>query len=172
MSGIPGSGKSTLAKEMSRITKAVLINTDVLKSSVMTSFENEIDFKFAGKVSYDAAFALADSNLAIGNSVIIDSPCGYEIIWERGIYLSRMHSASYKFVECYLKDLHELNRRRTDREILPSQACNVPINALEYQESIKYLKRPAGYEYLLIDTSPSVEEYIEKTINYLITPNA
>jgi len=51
MSGIPGTGKSTLAKQICNLTNAVLINTDVIKSSVIQSFGDDIDFKFAGKVS-------------------------------------------------------------------------------------------------------------------------
>ena len=75
MSGIPGTGKSILARRICQITNAVLLDLDVIKSSILASVENNIDFKFAGKVAYEMIFKLTDSNLEIGNSVIIDSPC-------------------------------------------------------------------------------------------------
>ena len=63
MSGVPGAGKSTLARRICKMTNAVLLDLDVVKSSVINSFENDIDFKFAGKVAYELIFSLADSNL-------------------------------------------------------------------------------------------------------------
>ena len=167
MSGIPGTGKSMLARHICQITNAVLLDSDVIKSSILDSFEDDIDFRFAGKVAYEMIFSLADSNLAIGNSVVIDSPCGYEIIIEKGTALTKKYNIPYKFIECYLDDLSELNRRRTTREILPSQKVNIPINENEFRESIASLKRPAGHDYLLVDTNQEIEKYIGKVIEYL-----
>ncbi|MCL2376178.1 MAG: ATP-binding protein [Defluviitaleaceae bacterium] len=167
MSGIPGTGKSTLARHICKLTSAVLLDVDTIKSSVMISFGDDIDFKFVSKISYDVIFALAEDNLKAGNSVVIDSPCSYEIILERGTNLAKRHRADYKFVECHLEDLIELNNRRTAREILPSQAYNTPIDESQYQQSIKDLKRPADGNYLLIDTSQGVEHYIKNVIEYL-----
>jgi len=170
MSGIPGTGKSTLARKIASMTNAVLLDSDVVKTSILNSFENNIDFKFAGKISYEMIFSLVDSNLAIGNSVIIDSPCAYEIIIEKGASLAKKHSTSYKFVECYLdiENLAELNRRRVMREILPSQVCNIPVDEDDYHASVKSLIRPVGYEYLLIDTSQDIKHYIETVLEYII----
>ena len=167
MSGIPGTGKSTLARYICRMTNAVLLDLDVIKSSVLNSFENNIDFRFAGKVAYEMIFALADSNLEMGNSVVIDSPCAYEIIIENGSDLIKKYNISYKFIECCLENLSELNRRRTEREILPSQKLNIPIDEEIFKKSINGLKRPDYYEYLLIDTSPPIEEYIDIVVGYL-----
>jgi len=168
MSGIPGVGKSTLAKKICSLTNAVLLNTDIIKSSVIQSFEDDIDFRLAGKVTYDAVFALACNNLSIGNSVVIDSPCSYEIILERGIHLSKIYNAAYKFIECHVGDLSEVNRRRIHRKTLTSQRYNAPISEIEYQNSINNLKRPADYEYLVINSSPGLDEYIGKVMEYLM----
>jgi len=167
MSGIPGAGKSTLARQICRLTNTVLLDLDIVKSAVLASFQNDIDFKFAGKVAYDAIFSLAGSNLELGNSVVIDSPCRYEVILEKGIYLAKTYGASYKFIECGLENLQELNRRRTMRKILPSQIYNTPINEDELRDSIMSLKRPTDYEYLLVDTDHEIETYIDNVMKYL-----
>ena len=167
MSGIPGTGKSKLAAYISEMTNAVLLDLDVIKSSILDSFENNIDFKFAGKIAYELIYSLADSNLKIGNSVVIDSPCSYEIIITNGTDLAKKHRIPYKFIECYLTDLTELNRRRVERDILPSQMINIPIDQEMFQESISSLVRPLDYEYLLVDTSPVIDKYIGNVLEYL-----
>lgn len=168
MSGIPGTGKSTLARHICKMTNAVLLDLDVIKSSVIQSLENNIDSKFIGKVAYEMAFSLAGSNLGIGNSVIIDSSCQYEILIENGTNLAKKYNTPYKFIECYLKDLSESNQRRTMREVLPSQkAFSIPIDEKEFQKAINALKRPAENEYLMIDTSQEIEEYIGDILEYL-----
>ena len=172
MSGIPGAGKSTLARHICKMTNAVLLDLDVIKSSVLSSFENDIDFKFAGKIAYEMSYSLADSNLEMGNSVVIDSPCSYEIIIEQGTAIAKKHNAKYKFIECYLdiENLAELNRRRATREILPSQIYNVPIDEDIFQESIRSMIRPTGYDYLLIDTGQEIDKYIDTVMEYLGKP--
>ena len=169
MSGIPGTGKSTLARRICRITNAFLLDLDVIKSSVMNTFEDEINFQFASRIAYQLAFSLADSNLEMGNSVVIDSPCRYEEIIEQGTALAKKHNVPYKFIECYLdaEHLHELNRRRVMREILPSQRVNIPIYQEKFEEVVRSLKRPANHEYLLVDTSEEIEKYIGRVIEYL-----
>jgi len=169
MSGIPGTGKSTLARYICKMENAVLLDLDIIKSSVLASFGNDIDFKFAGKVAYDMIFALTDSNLEMGNSVVIDSPCRYEIIIEQGTALTEKYNIPYKFIECYLdlENLNELNRRRVEREIMPSQKVNIPIDEDIFKKSIDSLKRPIEHECLLINTSQKIEEYIGNVIEYL-----
>lgn len=167
LSGIPGTGKSTLARYIGRLTGSVIIDMDTIKSAILSSFENNIDFKFAGKVSYDIVFALADNYLELGQSVVIDSPCGYDIILERGNALTKKHNASYKFIECYLTDLAELNRRRTVREIKPSQIYSITIDEREFQDSYDKLKRPSNHVYLSIDTGQGIDKCIATIIDYL-----
>ena len=169
MSGIPGTGKSSLARQICKTTNAILLDVDIIKTSVLNKLENNINFNLAGKVAYEIVFALTNCNLEIGNSVVIDSPCSYDIIIEQGTALTKKYNIPYKFIECYLdlKLLSELNRRRVEREILPSQKLNTPIDEDEYKTSTDGLKRPAEYEYLLIDTSPDIKKYIGTVIEYL-----
>ena len=56
MSGFPGAGKSTLAKQIAKLTGAVIVDHDVVKSALLNSLnDNSIDHQMAGKISYDMA---------------------------------------------------------------------------------------------------------------------
>ena len=71
MSGFPGSGKSTVSKYIAKLTGAVIVDHDVLKSALLQSLEMKgIESAVVG-VSYDVEWALIDSYLDQGHSVIL-----------------------------------------------------------------------------------------------------
>ena len=170
MSGLSGSGKTTLAKAIARNTGAIVIDLDIVKSSILESFKREIDFKFAGKVSYDILFSLADYYLSQERNVIIDSPCIYTELLERGTTLCCKYNANYKYVEAYILSLEEVNRRLKSRVRHISQVSQVDskvTNDDEYRELININKRPNNISYLTVDTSQPLYSYLEKVVNYL-----
>lgn len=62
MSGFPGSGKSTLSREIAKMTGAIIIDHDIVKSALLESFEvDDIDTRVAGKISYDIEWALMNT---------------------------------------------------------------------------------------------------------------
>ena len=171
MSGMPGTGKSTLARCICKAKNAVLLDLDVIRTSVMDSAGTAIDINLVGKIAYNMAFVLADSNLGMGNSVVIDSPCRFDFILDRGTSLAKKYDIPYKFIECYLdiNNFDELNRRRVEREILLSQKVNIPISKEDFLRGLETFKRPIEYEYLIIDTIRGIDDYIERIIKYLET---
>ena len=124
MSGVPGSGKSTLANNISKFIDVVIINTDVIKSSILESCQG-IDFKDAGKFTYNVAYAMAKDYLKQGKNVILDSPCLYEEGLNNGISIAKGCNAQYKYVECFLDDLDEIDKRLKQRNSYPSQIKNI-----------------------------------------------
>ena len=89
MSGFPGSGKSTLAQQISKITGAVIIDHDIVKSALLKSLDTyNIDSNAAGKIAYDIDWSLIDFHLSQGQSTILDSPCFYTEMVEKGIMMS------------------------------------------------------------------------------------
>lgn len=166
MSGFPGSGKSTLAREISKRTGAVIIDHDVVKSALLNSLNNaSIDPKEAGGIAYDIDWALIDFHLASGYDVILDSPCLYEEMVEKGTALTSKHGAKYKYVECILDDFNEVNRRLKSRERMPSQIKEVKSEA-GFRHTVENSKKPA-VKIHTVDTSRSLQEYIEDVINYI-----
>ncbi|WP_423410568.1 AAA family ATPase [Heyndrickxia sp. MSNUG] len=167
MSGFPGSGKSTLARNISKLTGALIIDHDIVKSALVhTLNEAPIDPKLAGKISYNIDWSLIDFHLAQGQSVIFDSPCLYEEMVEKGTQLAEKYGASYKYVECYLDDMEEINLRLKNRERMISQ-----IEEIQSEEAFKFTiensKKPAGYPYLVVNTGRQMEDYILEAIEYI-----
>lgn len=167
MSGFPGSGKSTLAQQISKRTGAVIIDHDVVKSSLLQSIdETSIDASLAGRISYNIDWALVEFHLSQGQSVIFDSPCLYEEMVKKGTNLANKFNVNYKYVECYLEDSEVINDRLKNRKRMLSQ-----INEISSEENFKYTiknsKKPSNYKCLLVDTRLPLESYIQDVLNYI-----
>lgn len=81
MSGAPGSGKGTIGKLLGPLIDAVIIDHDILKSSLLE--DNIISFEQAAKFAYRLDWTFADAMMEQGRSVIIDSACNYQEIVDR-----------------------------------------------------------------------------------------
>ncbi|PLT31755.1 AAA family ATPase [Peribacillus deserti] len=169
MAGFPGSGKSTLSKEISKRTGAIIVDHDVVKSALLTSIgDNRIDNRAVGAISYTIEWALIDSHLSTGHSVILDSPCFYPEMVEKGVKLSEKHKAKYKYVECYLNDINVVQQRLKNRERVKSQIQQVESEAAFFHW-VENSKRPDTHEYLVIDSRKPLDSYINDVITYIHT---
>lgn len=122
MAGFPGSGKSTLSREIAKHTNAVIIDHDIVKSALLQSLEAyHVQTDAAGHISYSIEWSLIDFHLSQGHSVILDSPCFYEEMLQKRKDLCEKYGAQYKYIECYLNDRKEINRRLKNRERMISQ---------------------------------------------------
>lgn len=84
MSGFPGSGKSTLSKCIAKLTGAVIVDHDVVKSALLKSLKAKgVEPTVVGGVSYDIEWKLIGFLLEQEHSVILDSPCLYEGMLEK-----------------------------------------------------------------------------------------
>ncbi|MGE6346168.1 AAA family ATPase [Bacillus mycoides] len=167
MSGFPGSGKSTVSKYIAKLTGAVIVDHDVLKSALLKSLEMKgIKSKTVGGLSYDVEWALIDSYLEQGHSVILDSPCLYEGMVEKGIKLSNKHGVKYKYIECYLNDMEEIDMRLQTRKRMISQIGEVE-SELAFKKWLNGSKRPSNSEYLIVDSGKPLEQYAPKIMSYI-----
>ena len=167
MSGFPGSGKSTLALEIANRTGCIIIDHDISKSAMMDCVdEGLIDGKLAGKLSYNVDFALVDYYLSQGRSVILDSPCLFEEMIEKGTNISRKYNANYKYIECYLDDFVEINNRLKSRERLISQISEVKSEEVFFI-SLESSKKPTNFTYLVVNTKDPIDTYFNDVIDYL-----
>lgn len=166
MSGVPGAGKSTLARAISKRTGAIVIDHDLVKTALLDSWETDLDTRFAGKVSYDIEWALIDFHLSQGHSVILDSPCLYTTMVEKGIALSTKHNVSYKYIECRLDDLEEIDRRLRTRQRLRSQNAQM-TDEQAFRQTIEGSKRPADIRCLQVDSTRPFDSYLAEVFAYL-----
>lgn len=167
MSGFPGSGKSTLARIIAKSTGAIIIDHDIVKSTLLTSLEmDHIDTNIAGKIAYDIEWSLIDFHLSQAYSVILDSPCFYSEMVEKGTKLSKTHHAKYKYVECYLNDIEEIQKRLNNRTRMISQIQQVSSEEA-FIEWVENSKRPPDFECLKVDSGRPLDSYIDQVISYI-----
>lgn len=166
MSGFPGSGKSTLAREIAKQTGAIIMDHDIVKSALLESVGSTIEAKAAGQAAYHIEWSLIDFHLSQGHSVILDSPCLYEEMVEKGVSLAKKHKARYKYVECYLKDMQEINTRLKTRKRM---ICQIEQVASEegFRYAIENSKKPSDMKCLTVDSSQPIESYLNNVIEYL-----
>lgn len=167
MSGFPGSGKSTLSREISKQVNCVIVDHDIVKSALLHSIEKSpIDPKLAGKISYNIDWSLIEFHLSLGLSVIFDSPCLYDEMVEKGTKLAEKYQAKYKYIECYLDNMEEINERLKRRERKISQ-----IEGVQSEEAFLFTinnsKKPSVHPCFVVDTSRALESYIEEVLDYL-----
>ncbi len=125
-----------------------------------------IESTIVGGVSYDVEWALIDSYLEQGHSVILDSSCLYEGMVGKGIKLSNKHGVKYKYIECYLNDIEKINNRLQTRKRMVSQIGRVD-SEVAFKKWLNGSKRPLNSEYLIVDSSEPLERYTEKMIDYM-----
>jgi len=167
MSGFPGSGKSTIARHIGKRTGAIVVDHDIVKSALLESLDaKQVGAKTTGSISYDIEWALIDFHLSQGHSVIFDSPCFYEEMLEKGQSISKKHQADYKYIECYLEDFIEINRRVKTRQRMISQIQGVESEEM-FRKAIQNSKRPHEPAFLKVDTSKAIQDLLEDVINYL-----
>ncbi|PFZ15578.1 ATP-binding protein [Bacillus pseudomycoides] len=167
MSGFPGSGKLTLSRRIAKSTGAIVIDHDIVKTALLESLETrQIETTDAGGISYEIEWALIDFHLSQGHSVILDSPCLYTEMLEKGMKLSKKYNVKYKYVECYLNNIEEINNRLKKRKRMISQ-----IEKVESEETFKKWldgsKRPSDFTYLIVDSGKPLEDYIDKVMVYM-----
>ena len=167
MAGFPGSGKSTLARQIAIRTKAVIIDHDIVKSSLLQSLERApIDAKLAGKTSYNIDWSIIEFQLSQGNNVIFDSPCLYEEMIEKGTALAKKYNVKYKYVECYLDDIDEINLRLKNRKGMISKIKEIKsVDAFKY--TINNSKKPSKGKSLLVNTRHPIDGYLQTAMNYI-----
>ena len=166
MSGFPGSGKSTLSRLIAKSTKAIVIDHDVVKTALLESIEDDLDPRRVGGISYNIEWSLVDFYLSQGHDVILDSPCLYDEMINRGTAITEKHKAKYKYVECFLDDMNEINNRLKNRIRMPSQIERV-FSEESFDKTINNSKKPPGVKCIRVDTSQPTSDYIGDVMAYL-----
>jgi predicted kinase len=162
MAGYPGSGKSTLAHEIAKVTQAIIIDVDIIKTTLINSGIQE---EMISMCAYNIMFDLGDFYLKQGKSVIIDSPCYYRESLENGFRISENNKASYKYVECIAESYGEVNFRLKTRESLISQYKSVTKEV--YENMLGTSLKPDGVKCFTVNTSKSTSEVLGSVIEYL-----
>jgi predicted kinase len=139
-SGLPGAGKSTLAQRLAAETGAVWLRIDTIEYA-MADGEEAVEVGAAG---YRVAYAVAEDNLRLGQTVIGDSVNALEIT--RRAWRSAAERAGVRAVEIEVvcSDPAEHRRRVEMRSVL------IPVT---WQEVIERHYEPWTGARIRIDTA-------------------
>ncbi|WP_285222572.1 AAA family ATPase [Exiguobacterium sp. s195] len=167
MSGTPGSVKSTLAKRIIEHVHAVIIDHDVSKTALLhTLHDGNFSDGEIGKMAYDVDWSLVEYHLSLGQNVILDSPCLYDEILDKGIAISTKYGVTYRYIECRHENYEEINTRLRNRVRRPSQMDQVSYE--NWSKMNERCKRPTNHPYLQTCTMDNREIPIERIMSYLL----
>ena len=156
-----------MAKRIIQHVPAVIIDHDVSKTALLHTLHigNFSDGEI-GKMAYDVDWSLVEYHLSLGQNVILDSPCLYDEMLDKGIAIATNYGATYRYIECRHEDYKEINARLRNRVRRPSQ-----IDQISYENWPKmneHCKRPTNHPYLQTYTMDNRELPIERIMSYLL----
>ena len=117
-------------------------------------------------MAYDVDWSLVEYHLSLGQNVILDSPCLYDEMLDKGIAISTKYGATYRYIECRHENYEEINTRLRNRVRRPSQIDQVSYE--NWSKMNEHCKRPTNHSYLQTYTMDNREIPIERIMSYLL----
>jgi predicted kinase len=163
-SGLPGTGKSMLAEAVGKILGIPVFAKDWLEATLIRSELIASNMpRPLGSAGYELLTTLAERQLMLDQSVILDSVASTKSIREAWRQLAEQYHADYRVIECICSD-ESLHRAR-----LKGRKRNIPgWHELEWSE----VERVRGYylpweeERLVLDVIHSFNENFLKAKTY------
>ena len=164
LSGLPGTGKSTLAEAVGRHLSIPVFAKDwleatLLRCELLPSNEN----KPLGSAGYELLTILAERQMMLGQSVILDSVAGTQSIRDAWTRLSKRYQARLRVIECICSDesFHRSQLSKRERKIPGWHEL-----AWADVEKVKTYFLPWSEEHLVLDMIDPFEENRFKAIRY------
>lgn len=165
LKGPPGAGKSTLATEIGRRLGWPVIDKDAVRDLLPDEL---------GGLSYEAMLSLADRQVAMGLSVIADSPLGYAESYGKALEIGRRSGARVVVLECECSDPSEW-RRRVEQRAGTGMASH---HATDWAKVESFHDRAAADPYdvdvprLVLDTVAPLDETLRTALRWLLNQQA
>jgi predicted kinase len=162
LAGLPGSGKSMLAEGVSRALSIPLFSIDPIEAAMWCGGLKKDQ---TGIAAYEVAIALADEQLRLGHSVIVDAVNPVEAPRAAWRSVAAKYRAGLKIIECICAD-ETIHRARIE-----ARRRNIP--GMPEITWARVLERRAEYEpwtdaRLTLDTSiETPEKLLADALNYL-----
>ena len=163
-SGLPGTGKSTLAETVGRQLGIPVLAKDWLEAVLLrNALQPAPNGKSLGYVGYELLTVLAERQLMLGQSVILDSVASIQTIQCTWKELAVKYKADWCIIECICSD-ESLHRER-----LGTRKRNIPgWHELEWTEveRVKGYYQPWNEERLILDMMDEIDKNISRVMSY------
>lgn len=163
-SGLPGTGKSTIAEAVGRGLGIPVFAKDwlegALKNKKLVTDETE---KYLGSAGYGLLTVLAERQLMLGQSVILDSVASTESIRTTWKELCKKYNAQWRVIECICSDITIHRSRLSERQ------RGIPgWHELEWSEveRVRSYYVPWQEDRLVLDMICSLEENLSTALEY------
>jgi predicted kinase len=160
--GLPGSGKSSIAEGLARIFRAPILSVDPIEAAMWRS---NLPKRMTGIAAYEIAEALAEENLKLGSTVIVDAVNPVEAaraMWRR---LAGRQQVRLTFVECHCSDLATHRNRIANRV---RGIAGMPEVTWDGVEERRAEYEPWTTDRILLDTAKeSIESLIDRVRSLL-----
>jgi predicted kinase len=164
LTGLPGTGKSSLAESLGRALNLPVVSRDRLAATLRRCEITDAHGKGAGWAAYELLTDLADAQLGLGVSVILDSVATHEnvrVVWRA---LAARRRAFLCIVECVCSD-EALWRQR-----LASRRRDIPgWPELDWDDVEQVRRRfvPWTDERLVVDSVQPIEVNLDRVLAFL-----
>ena len=163
-SGLPGTGKSSLAEAVAKDLGIPVFAKDWLEATLLRSgLESTEEDKPLGFAGYELLTVLAERQLMLGQSVILDSVAATKSIRDRWRQLAAQYGAGWRVIECVCSD-ESLHRSR-----LQDRKRNIPgWHELVWSdvEKVKRYYHPWDDECLKLDMTNRYNDNFAKAKEY------
>ena len=163
-SGLPGTGKSTIAEAVARKLGVPAFAKDWLEGALLNSNVVTGDARDQlGSAGYNLLTLLAERQLMLGQSVILDSVASTESIRRTWKGLREKYKAGWYLIECICSD------SIVHRERLKERQRGIPgWHELKWSdvEHVKSYYVPWDDERLILDAIHPIEENISAALEY------
>lgn len=165
ISGLPGTGKSSVAEAVGNKLDVPVFAKDWLEGTLLRS---GVEGK-TGYAGYELLTALAERQLRLGQSVILDSVASFDRIRQQWRQLAEKFGAEWCVVECICTDL-ALQRQRIE-----SRQRGIPgWHELTWAdvERVQDYYEAWQEERLVLDAKRPLSQNIQATLDYLTAESA
>jgi predicted kinase len=163
-SGLPGTGKSSLAEATGRALGLPVVSRDRLAATLRRCQITEAHGQGSGWTAYELLTDLAEAQLRLGVSVILDSVATQENVRAAWRALAARHRANFCVIECVCSD-EALWRPR-----ITSRRRDIPgWSELGWNDVDQVRRRfePWTGERLIVDSVEPIEVNLDKILAYL-----
>jgi predicted kinase len=162
VSGLPGAGKSAVADALGRHLGAPVLSVDPIEAAIWRcgiapSWET-------GVAAYEVAAVLAEQQLRLGLSAIVDAVSSLEVARDMFRQVARRAGAVVRVIEVVCSD-HELHRTRLGHRVRDIEGFPEP----SWQEVLARRDEwePWADEHLVLDSVAPLSETVARALHHL-----